>query len=762
MKSRFRARLAGVAALALLALAASARPAAAQANVAAGKPATQSSSPYGATGTAAAAVDGNTNGEWNNGSVSHTDVQGPWWQVDLGGVYDISRIRIWNRTDCCRERLRGFWILVSETPYTGDPRSGPSFGGGAQSFGDEDSREFRPSSPTRGRWVRIALDHDDYLSLAEVEVYGTPVADDGMVAPSPISGFSGGDAPPAPPATVCPPGMTPAGPGVCAKAPPRPRERLVGGADVMFNPERARARCAERYPQGCDIVGGMLVPRCKPDETDMGMMCMQRCPPGWADEGGVCRSTEAPPPPVPPDGAVDIDQVQAEPGTAIERVPYIYPDDLAKVMDWIENQAIGAKLPFCWRDSYSDAGRPVSDCPSGTVPDRTGGPLSLCYPPCAPDYDDVSFVCWQRCPPDFTNDGGFCRKPAAYSRGAGYAWQFGDGLDNEGMLKRCRDEHPEGCVMDGLVAYPRCKPGYHSEVGFMCSRDCPPGFGTDIGVSCTKKTYTRTAGVPRTCGPGMEQDGPAGLCYPRSREGFHRVGPVYWQNCEPGWTDCGAGCQRNADPVLGIDAPWRDCASTISDQVSSVVMLAVNIGTLGLAAPETQAARAGMQTVKVGGKVLTGGTKAGRALVKIKNLYDEVKPSTLAKNYKVVRMFYNPRTRKVIENLKQTYDVANVVYDAQSTFRTTFSEDFAEQTSSEIAARIDAEFSPEVASYVKSVWADAQLSRLASTEAWETAQTALSVVSLADPTGVTSVVEAYAKPVCQPHMEFPRLRGSYR
>jgi hypothetical protein len=150
------------------------RSAALRQNVAQGKATQQSASPYGASGTSAAAVDGNTNGVWDAGSVTHTDEQSPWWQVDLGATYDIARIRIYNRTDCCRERLRGFYILVSDMPYTSAPAAGPVFGGGAQAFGAEDFRDFTSSGNTRGRYVRIALDHSDYLSLAEVEVYGRP------------------------------------------------------------------------------------------------------------------------------------------------------------------------------------------------------------------------------------------------------------------------------------------------------------------------------------------------------------------------------------------------------------------------------------------------------------------------------------------------------------------------------------------------------------------------------------------------------------
>jgi len=52
-------------------------------NLALNKTATMSSTGWG--GTASRAVDGNTDGVWDNGSVAHTGKQAnPWWEVDLG------------------------------------------------------------------------------------------------------------------------------------------------------------------------------------------------------------------------------------------------------------------------------------------------------------------------------------------------------------------------------------------------------------------------------------------------------------------------------------------------------------------------------------------------------------------------------------------------------------------------------------------------------------------------------------------------------
>ncbi len=78
------------------------------------KVATQSTTDVG---TASRAVDGNSDGNYANGSVTATTSSTqPWWQVDMGANYAIDKIEVFNRTDCCGTRLRGYYILVSPNP----------------------------------------------------------------------------------------------------------------------------------------------------------------------------------------------------------------------------------------------------------------------------------------------------------------------------------------------------------------------------------------------------------------------------------------------------------------------------------------------------------------------------------------------------------------------------------------------------------------------------------------------------------------------
>ena len=152
-------------------------PLAASPDLAQGKSATQSSTfpGYPADG-AAAAVDGNTDGNFFDGSVTATNLDSnAWWQVDLGASAAVSSIVVWNRTDCCGSRLNDYWVFVSDTPFL--PTDTPAtLQVRAGTFGSHQMAAPNPSTTiaagTQGRYVRVQLTGANYLSLAEVQVFG--------------------------------------------------------------------------------------------------------------------------------------------------------------------------------------------------------------------------------------------------------------------------------------------------------------------------------------------------------------------------------------------------------------------------------------------------------------------------------------------------------------------------------------------------------------------------------------------------------------
>jgi len=140
-------------------------------NMALGKPTSQSSTLTG--GTSARAVDGNTSGDWSAGSVTLTNADPEaWWEVDLGSVGAIQMINIWNRTDCCGERLGDFYVLVSSQPFTSMNRATTLAQPGVYRYRFTGSLNAATAIPVhaQGRYVRVQLSGTNNLSLAEVEV----------------------------------------------------------------------------------------------------------------------------------------------------------------------------------------------------------------------------------------------------------------------------------------------------------------------------------------------------------------------------------------------------------------------------------------------------------------------------------------------------------------------------------------------------------------------------------------------------------------
>lgn len=81
-------------------------------NVAMKGKATQSSTDF--AGPAQYAIDGNTDGQYENKSVTHTAISdNPWWEVDLGSLIPIEKLSLWNRTGGgIHKRLADFRIAL--------------------------------------------------------------------------------------------------------------------------------------------------------------------------------------------------------------------------------------------------------------------------------------------------------------------------------------------------------------------------------------------------------------------------------------------------------------------------------------------------------------------------------------------------------------------------------------------------------------------------------------------------------------------------
>jgi hypothetical protein len=124
--------------------------------------ATQSSTAFG--GTPDRASDGNADGNFFDGSVTHTDYENqPWWQAALPSTVNVAFVDIYNRTDCCGDRLTNFNVSISMDGTKWTTVNVPAQAG----------------SPTRvvfpygyfASYVRVQLVGTNYLSLAEVKIW---------------------------------------------------------------------------------------------------------------------------------------------------------------------------------------------------------------------------------------------------------------------------------------------------------------------------------------------------------------------------------------------------------------------------------------------------------------------------------------------------------------------------------------------------------------------------------------------------------------
>ena len=135
----------------------------------------QSSSMSGESGESAAvyAVDGNRNTAFGIGSCTHTEWgQGhlsPWWMVDLGQVRAVRAVKIWNRGDCCSERLQGFDIRVGDAAASYSSATACFTGGTAPMASPYTVQVDCEGS---GRYLYIGLPgSSEALALCEVQVY---------------------------------------------------------------------------------------------------------------------------------------------------------------------------------------------------------------------------------------------------------------------------------------------------------------------------------------------------------------------------------------------------------------------------------------------------------------------------------------------------------------------------------------------------------------------------------------------------------------
>lgn len=131
------------------------------------------------SGEASKALDGNTDGRFFQGFVSHTgdDDTSPWWEGRLEYVSFIESLKIYNRTDCCGERLNEAKIYVKDTAFDGASQDDVT----AQAdhiftLPANVGESVTVNMSVVGRYIRVYGSTGQPLAIAEMEATGSQLA----------------------------------------------------------------------------------------------------------------------------------------------------------------------------------------------------------------------------------------------------------------------------------------------------------------------------------------------------------------------------------------------------------------------------------------------------------------------------------------------------------------------------------------------------------------------------------------------------------
>ena len=106
------------------------------------------------------------NPEYGAGSCTHTNGgTNNYWVSDMFNRKHIQTVMIFNREDCCSERLRDYRVRVGNDQ---NPFNNPTCDGDLHSGGGTVSCDLW------GRYLSITLESDNPLTLCEVKAFESP------------------------------------------------------------------------------------------------------------------------------------------------------------------------------------------------------------------------------------------------------------------------------------------------------------------------------------------------------------------------------------------------------------------------------------------------------------------------------------------------------------------------------------------------------------------------------------------------------------
>jgi len=112
---------------------------------------------------ASRAIDGRHDATWwSDGSCVHSGNGPTWWKADFGGkMHAVKEVRIWQRRDCCGDRVNGLKIKIGNEVCVKKTKNG---GKGYNSFMCE-------NGPATGDFIQIFSEKEP-INICEIEVWG--------------------------------------------------------------------------------------------------------------------------------------------------------------------------------------------------------------------------------------------------------------------------------------------------------------------------------------------------------------------------------------------------------------------------------------------------------------------------------------------------------------------------------------------------------------------------------------------------------------
>jgi len=120
---------------------------------------------------ASRATDGNTDTTFSKNSCTATkEEESPWWSVDLDRTMEVKSVTVYNRGDCCGDRLNGFEVKVGDDSKSWNKNATC---GGQHSISQGASTAVNCEGK-KGRFVSVVVPRKTTLNLCEVRIMVLP------------------------------------------------------------------------------------------------------------------------------------------------------------------------------------------------------------------------------------------------------------------------------------------------------------------------------------------------------------------------------------------------------------------------------------------------------------------------------------------------------------------------------------------------------------------------------------------------------------